>query len=156
MPPLSSGSKNIKARNQRDALLATCFMLVCYLAYSSTLKMETCSSETSIDFQRSTRRYIPEDKPIHLILPGQWGYEDGGGMYSWLWWGELLGKRPVVRPKWHWQYIIKAILRKLIVRMRWRHWLSSCQCHTFVLTGFKPLSSITTVLNKWKFKWINM
>jgi hypothetical protein len=31
-------------------------------AYSSTLKMEAiCSSETSVDFQRTTRRYMPED-----------------------------------------------------------------------------------------------
>jgi hypothetical protein len=34
-----------------SALLATCFMLVSCLAYSSTLKMEvTCSSETPVDF----------------------------------------------------------------------------------------------------------
>jgi hypothetical protein len=25
----------------------------------------TCSSETSVDFQRTTRRYIPEDSPLH-------------------------------------------------------------------------------------------
>jgi hypothetical protein len=32
------------------------------LAYSSTLKMEVTSpSETSGDFQRTTRRYIPKD-----------------------------------------------------------------------------------------------
>jgi hypothetical protein len=44
-------------------LLDTCFMLVSCLAYSSTLKMEaTCSSETSVDFQRTTVRCIPEDK----------------------------------------------------------------------------------------------
>jgi hypothetical protein len=42
------------------------FTLVFCLAYSSTLKMEaTCSSETSVDFQRTTRRYIPEDKTLH-------------------------------------------------------------------------------------------
>jgi hypothetical protein len=47
--------------------LATCFMLVSYLAYSSTLKMEaTCSSETSVDFQRITRRYIPEERALRL------------------------------------------------------------------------------------------
>jgi hypothetical protein len=40
--------------------------LVSCSAYSSTLKMETiCSSETSVDFQRVTRRYIPEDKTLH-------------------------------------------------------------------------------------------
>jgi hypothetical protein len=33
------------------------------LAYSSTLKMEaTFSSETEVDFQRTTQRYIPENK----------------------------------------------------------------------------------------------
>jgi hypothetical protein len=37
--------------------LAACFMLVSCSAYSSTLKMEaTCSSETSVDFRRTTRR----------------------------------------------------------------------------------------------------
>jgi hypothetical protein len=35
-------------------------------AYSSTLKMEAmCSSETSADFQRTTRRYIPEDSTLY-------------------------------------------------------------------------------------------
>jgi hypothetical protein len=34
-------------------------------AYSSTLKMEaTCFSETSVDFQRTTRRYITEDRTL--------------------------------------------------------------------------------------------
>jgi hypothetical protein len=47
------------------ALLAACFMLVFCLTYSSTLKMEaTFSSETSVDFQRPTRR-IPEDRKLH-------------------------------------------------------------------------------------------
>jgi hypothetical protein len=36
------------------------------LADSSTLKMEvTYSSETSVDFQRTTRRYIPEERTLH-------------------------------------------------------------------------------------------
>jgi hypothetical protein len=36
------------------------------LAYSSAMKMEaTCSSETSVDFRRTTRRYIPEDRTVH-------------------------------------------------------------------------------------------
>jgi hypothetical protein len=36
--------------------------LVSCLAYSSTLKMEAkCSSEVSVDFRRTTRRYTPED-----------------------------------------------------------------------------------------------
>jgi hypothetical protein len=41
-------------------------LLVSWSTYSSTLKMEvTCSSETSVDFQRTTPRYIPEDVTIH-------------------------------------------------------------------------------------------
>jgi hypothetical protein len=36
--------------------------------YSSTLKMEAiCSSEKSVDFQRTTRRYIPEDGTLLLF-----------------------------------------------------------------------------------------
>jgi hypothetical protein len=39
-------------------------MLVSFSAYSN-LKMEAmCFSETSIDFQRTTRRYIPEDSTL--------------------------------------------------------------------------------------------
>jgi hypothetical protein len=38
-------------------------------AYSWILKMEVvCSSETSVDFQRSTRRYIPEDRTLLIKL----------------------------------------------------------------------------------------
>jgi hypothetical protein len=41
-------------------------MLVYRSAYFSTLKMEaTFSSEMSIDFQRITLRYIPEDRTLH-------------------------------------------------------------------------------------------
>jgi hypothetical protein len=62
----SSGSKN-KPR-KKPALLVTCFMLVSFLAYSSTLKIEAaCFSETSVDFQRTTRRYIPEDRPLYFL-----------------------------------------------------------------------------------------
>jgi hypothetical protein len=51
-----------QARNQR-ALFAACFTLVSCLAYTSTLKMEeTCSSETSVDFQQTTLSNIPEDR----------------------------------------------------------------------------------------------
>jgi hypothetical protein len=36
------------------------------LAYFSGLKMEVeYSSETSVDFQQTTRRYIPEDRTLH-------------------------------------------------------------------------------------------
>jgi hypothetical protein len=44
-------------------------MLVFFLAYSSTMKMEvTNSSETSVDIQRTTRRYILEDKTRNYSL----------------------------------------------------------------------------------------
>jgi hypothetical protein len=39
------------------ALLASCFVLVSFLA--------TCSSDISVDFQRTTRLYIPEDRTLH-------------------------------------------------------------------------------------------
>jgi hypothetical protein len=41
-------------------LFTTCFMVVSCFSYCSTLKMEaTCSFETSVYFQRTTRHYIP-------------------------------------------------------------------------------------------------
>jgi hypothetical protein len=44
-------------------------LLVSCLAYSSILKMEaTCSPEMSVDFQRITWRYIPDDKILHNHL----------------------------------------------------------------------------------------
>jgi hypothetical protein len=46
-----------------SAHVAVYFRAVPCLAHSSALKMEpTCSSETSIDFQRTTQHYIPEDR----------------------------------------------------------------------------------------------
>jgi hypothetical protein len=46
--------------------LPSAFTLVSCSAYFSTLKMEAlCSPETSVDFQRTTRRYIPEDSTLH-------------------------------------------------------------------------------------------
>jgi hypothetical protein len=45
--------------------LSPAFILVSFLAYSSTLKTEsTCSYETSVDSQRATWGYIPEDWPL--------------------------------------------------------------------------------------------
>jgi hypothetical protein len=45
------------------------FTLVSSSAYSLILKMEKiCSSETSVDFQRPTRRYIPEYSILHSHL----------------------------------------------------------------------------------------
>jgi hypothetical protein len=57
-----------RKRNQRENLfcLPPEFRLVSCSDYSSTLKMEAvCSSETSVDFQRTTRRYIPQDRTLH-------------------------------------------------------------------------------------------
>jgi hypothetical protein len=56
----------VRIHIEESALLATCITLVSCLTYSSTMKIvETCSSETSINFQRSTRCYIPEDRILH-------------------------------------------------------------------------------------------
>jgi hypothetical protein len=53
--------------NRYVFVLATCFTLVSYLFYSSTLKMEaTCSSKSSVDFRRTTRRCIPEGRNFHI------------------------------------------------------------------------------------------
>jgi hypothetical protein len=58
------GRRISQARNQLES---RCFGLVSCLSYSSTLKMEgTCSSETSVDFQLSTWRYISEDRTLHI------------------------------------------------------------------------------------------
>jgi hypothetical protein len=63
MLPLSSWSKN-KARNQHET--DTKQSLISCLAYSSNLKIETtCSSEMSVDFQRTKRRYFPEDRTLY-------------------------------------------------------------------------------------------
>jgi hypothetical protein len=54
------------ARGRADVAVST---LVYCLAYSSTLKMEaTCPSEKSVDFQRTTRHYIPGNKTLHNHL----------------------------------------------------------------------------------------
>jgi hypothetical protein len=55
------------SRSYTDRLcLSPAFTLVSCLAYSSTLKMEaTCSSETSVAFQLTARRHIPEDITLH-------------------------------------------------------------------------------------------
>jgi hypothetical protein len=54
-----------KPARSQFAVLASCVMLVSCLAYSLTLKMEAVlSSETAMDFYRTTRRYIPEDSKV--------------------------------------------------------------------------------------------
>jgi hypothetical protein len=48
---------------RRQLCLTPVIALVSCSVYSSTLKIEaTSSSETSVDFQRTTWRYIPEDR----------------------------------------------------------------------------------------------
>jgi hypothetical protein len=52
----------------QPTFLSPAFTLVSCLTYSSTLKMEaTCSSETSVDYQWTIRRYMPEE--ITLQIP---------------------------------------------------------------------------------------
>jgi hypothetical protein len=47
----------------------TSFILDSYLAYSSTLTVEaTYSSETSVEVQRTTWRYIPEDRTLQQLF----------------------------------------------------------------------------------------
>jgi hypothetical protein len=46
-------------------MLATCFMLVTCLAYSSTLKLKAIY--LLVDFQRGTLHYIQEDRNVRLI-----------------------------------------------------------------------------------------
>jgi hypothetical protein len=68
------GRRIYRTRYQRESrwqeiwiCLASVFTLVSCSAYSSTFKMEAvCSPETSIDFQRTTRLYIPEDSTLHI------------------------------------------------------------------------------------------
>jgi hypothetical protein len=56
------GRRTGQARNQHETGSKPC------LAYSSTLMMEaTCSSETLVDLQRTTRRSIPEGKTLHNL-----------------------------------------------------------------------------------------
>jgi hypothetical protein len=48
------------------------FMLISWLAYSSTLMMEeACSSEMLVDFKWTTQHYIPEDRTLFMISQ-QW------------------------------------------------------------------------------------
>jgi hypothetical protein len=56
-----------KSTDKKDSRLCLppAFTLVSCSAYSSTLKMEAiCSSETSVDIQQPTWRYIPEDSTL--------------------------------------------------------------------------------------------
>jgi hypothetical protein len=62
-----------RAWNQWESMwqaeLSPDFTLVSCSAYFSTLEMENlCSFETSVDFELTTRRYIPEDSTHHMII----------------------------------------------------------------------------------------
>jgi hypothetical protein len=66
------------SRNRKDIFqptfnvcVGTSFTLVSCLVYSSILKMvATCSSDTSVDIQRTKRWYIPEGKLfLFIVLP---------------------------------------------------------------------------------------
>jgi hypothetical protein len=51
-------------------LFAACFVLNSSLTYSSTLKFEEiCSSETSVNSEGITRRYIPERRTHQSRFP---------------------------------------------------------------------------------------
>jgi hypothetical protein len=49
------------------------FRIVSYLPSSSALMTVKCSSETSVDFQLTTRRYILEDGILHNQRPENLG-----------------------------------------------------------------------------------
>jgi hypothetical protein len=54
---------------ERGVCLASAITLVSCLSYSSTLKIEaTCSSEASVNFQRTTWRYFTEDRTLKYRL----------------------------------------------------------------------------------------
>jgi hypothetical protein len=56
---------HLQGRRISRAWLAICFHVSCS-AYSSTLKIESiCSSESTVDIQRTTQHYIPEDRTLH-------------------------------------------------------------------------------------------
>jgi hypothetical protein len=58
---ISIGAENLVSM----LCLPPAFTLVSCSVWSSTLKMETIySSDTSVDFQRTTRRYIPENSTL--------------------------------------------------------------------------------------------
>jgi hypothetical protein len=64
-----AGNKREAGRKQCSTSLSNCFTLISFLAYTSTLKMEArYSPETSVEFLRTTRRYIIEDGTFFIMF----------------------------------------------------------------------------------------
>jgi hypothetical protein len=69
MSPPSSGSKEYANQGTSVKQVTSKALVVSCLAYSSTLKIvATCSSKTSVDFQLTTRGYIPENRTLHELV----------------------------------------------------------------------------------------
>jgi hypothetical protein len=70
----------LQERYQRESRLhseSPALTLVSFSAYSTSKMGATCSSETSVYFQRTTGRYIPEDSTLYsdddwLMTDGTW------------------------------------------------------------------------------------
>jgi hypothetical protein len=64
MLPPSSESENKPRKNQQEEVDSSSAALASCLTYSLTLKMETCSSKTSVNLQWTIWCYIPEDRNL--------------------------------------------------------------------------------------------
>jgi hypothetical protein len=67
----SPSTNEIRVSQANIATDSSCYLLHdgFWLSYFLILKMEaTCSSETSVDIQRTPRGYIPEDRPLYFCL----------------------------------------------------------------------------------------
>jgi hypothetical protein len=62
IPSPSSGWKNIPSKSSACHLLSRWFL-------ARLIFRLRCSSETSVDFQRTTRRYIPENSTLYFNKP---------------------------------------------------------------------------------------
>jgi hypothetical protein len=81
--PLSRKTKEKPNFGNLITLLAACCMLVSCLAYFLAQKMEvSCSSKTSVDFQWTTHRHIPEDT-LNCSYPLPW--EPQSYINPWFW-----------------------------------------------------------------------
>jgi hypothetical protein len=66
---ISPYHQGLRVNHARSQCHSVCFMLVSYLAYHSTLKMEAiCSSKTLAVFQQITRHHIPKNRTLHIII----------------------------------------------------------------------------------------